>query len=189
MRWVEVHLTWSSLKRVHAKLAIVRLPQMHSQMRIMVIMKIGIFYIIGHFLVWRQILDIDVRSLILVKSDNFFHHDMMPLWIIGLRYISIRIRLQDSLWVYLQRRLRVGQQRLLQGWLLLSVDSLHWSFQNFISTFYQVSFSYLIEGYLDFRLRIRNVLVHGNVLVLGNVLVSHCQCLDFWWRLWNVLVR
>ena len=79
MRWVEVHLTWSSLKRVHAKLAIVRLPLMHSQMRIMVIMKIGIFYIIGHFLVWRQILDIDVRSLIPVKSDNFFHHDMMPL--------------------------------------------------------------------------------------------------------------
>ena len=83
MGWVEGHLTWSSLKRVHAKLAIVRLPIMHLglhfQMRIMVIMKIRIFYIIRHLLVWRQILDIDVRSLIPVKSDNFFHHDMMPL--------------------------------------------------------------------------------------------------------------
>jgi len=83
LRWVEGHLTWFSLKRVHTKLAEVRLPIMHlglhSQMRIMVIMEIRICYIIRHFLVRRQILDIDVRSLIIIKSDNFFHHDMMPL--------------------------------------------------------------------------------------------------------------
>ena len=83
----------------------------------------------------RQITYIDVRSLISLKFDNFFHDDLIPCF--PSRYIKLIYMpvLSGSLqwWLWL----RVG---LVDLQLLMLLMSLHGSVQNFISAVYHISF-------------------------------------------------